>query len=125
MSELLPSVRDHLADADLLDGYRVLMYRWTDSEGTPTIVFLRSGTGGASDYLVQRPDVRIVLVTGSASDVRAGEVRMHQILRYLRHSYKAAGVLHFQPMSGVIGPSYLENGRGVFELNIRCLTDDQ
>lgn len=125
MSELLPSVRDHLASADLLDGYRVQMYRWTDGDATPVIVFLRATSSGASDYLVQRPDVRIVMVTGSASDVRDGEVRMHHILRYLRHSYKTSGVLHFQPMSGVIGPSYLENGRGVFELNIRCLTDDQ
>ena len=125
MSDLLLDVRDHLQGQDLLDGLQVQFYRWTDADGTPTFVIRRAGTGGASDHLVQRPDIRLILVTGSASDVRAGEVRMHNILRYLRGAYSSASVLNYQPMSGVIGPNYLENGRGVFELNIRCLTDDQ
>lgn len=121
---VLERVRDHLQDAGLLAGYTVRFYRWTDGEQGAFIV-LRYGGAGTADYLVQRPDVRLILVTDSAASVRAGEVRMYEILRFLRGNYRAPGLMSANPVGGIIGPSYLEDGRGVFELNITAITDNQ
>ena len=127
MSDFLPNVRGHLDAANLLDGFQVQYYRWDDAirDGRPMFVLRRPGPGGASDYLVQRPQVLLILVSASERDVRESETRMHDILRYLRGNYKSPGIKYYEPIGGIAGPTRTEDGRGIFQLNVQCLTDDQ
>lgn len=127
MSTIIERVCDHLDAENLLAGWLVQRYRWRDSayDGRPMFVIRRMGGGGSADYLVQNPDIQLILVTASHLDIATGEQRMVDILRYLRGNYKSPGIKYYKPMSNIIGPFELENGRGVFELNIRCMTDDQ
>ncbi|MAX51662.1 MAG: hypothetical protein CMH22_15985 [Methylophaga sp.] len=127
MSNFLVNVRNHLDAGNLLDGFQVQYYKWNDArrDGRPMFVLRRPGPGGASDYLVQRPQVLLILISASERDVRDAENSMHEILRYLRGNYKSPGIKNYEPLGGITGPTYTEDGRGVFQLNVQCLTDDQ
>tara|TARA_B100000408_G_C10309709_1_gene228264 strand:- start:2911 stop:3294 length:384 start_codon:yes stop_codon:yes gene_type:complete len=127
MSNFLINVRDHLDAASLLAGFDVQYYKWNDArrDGRPMFVLRRPGPGGTSDYLVQRPQVLLILVSANHLDIDDSETRMHDILRYLRGNYKSPGIKHYEPLGGITGPLYTEDGRGVFQLNVQCLTDDQ
>lgn len=124
---LLEKVRDHINAAGLLTGYTAKFFRWTDADvngTTPFILFRRPGSGGDSSILLQKTDVLIQMV-GTPTTVVSGDARMQSILRLFRGSTSQTGVVRFDPVGPVTGPLYLENGRPVWELTVRCVTEDQ
>lgn len=124
---ILEKVRDHINAAALLTGYAAKYFRWTDADvqgTTPFILFRRPGSGGDSNILLQQTDVLIQLV-GTPTTVVAGDARMQSILRLFRGSTSQTGVVRFDPIGPVRGPLYLENGRPVWELLVRVMTENQ
>lgn len=126
--QLLQRVSGHLNDAGLLTGYDVLYFKWTDErieQNTPFILFRMAGTSGADNQCVQFPDVRILLV-GSVTVPDDADTRAYDILRHFRTDFDTPtqSVKYFEPLGQVVGPMYLENGRPVFEINVRCMVDD-
>jgi len=123
---LLNRVRGLLDDNNLLDGYAVRYFRWTDADiagNTPLILFRQTGSG-ESNELVQNTTVSIVLLATPTTVVTA-DARMQTILRTIRLSGSETGSVRFDPSGTVVGPSYLENGRPVFSLDVVVFTQDQ
>ena len=123
---LLNRVRGLLDDSSLLDGYEVRYFRWTDSDAagnTPLILFRQTGSG-ESNELVQNTTVSIVLLATPTTVVTA-DALMQTILRTIRLSGSETGSVRFDPSGTVAGPSYLENGRPVFSLDVVVFTRDQ
>lgn len=124
MSNVYERIENHLAAADLLDGYFVQYRRWNDANKAATLL-IRKMQSGASDHLVQRVGIKLVLMTEPRQNIEQAEERLQLILRYIRANYKAPGLLFIQPISEVKGPFALSDDRAAFELDLRCLTDDQ
>jgi len=123
---LLNRVRGLLDDNNLLDGYAVRYFRWTDADiagNTPFVLFRQSGSG-ESNELVQNTLVSVVLVATPTTAVSA-DALMQSLLRWVRVSGGDTGSIRFDPAGTVVGPSYLENGRPVFTLDVRVFTQDQ
>lgn len=125
--QLLIRAKEHIVDAGgLLGGYSLRYYRWTDQDlsGSANVALFHSpGTSGPTDSVVQFPDISLLLLVGPAA-VRQGDADMLAVLQYLRSSYKSASAFLFTPLGKFSGPSYLENGRAVFEMVIRCGVED-
>lgn len=124
--DLLDRVEDHLQAGNLLDGYRVNHYRWSDQDlngDGQVILFRMAGTSGFGAHVIQRPDVSIQMLC-SPRQVRNGDARMLQILQYLRANFQTDGVVNMWPIGPYTGPVYLENNRAMFELVVRCVTED-
>lgn len=109
---------------DLTAGHAVLYHRWDDAATPgPFILFRRSGMA-PSDQIVQYPDVDIIIMT-TPSAVQAGDQRAQDILRRFRDSAEVAGIVRHDPMAGVQGPFYTDNGRPWWRMTIRSATVDQ
>lgn len=125
--ELLRKVSGHLDNAGLLTGYAKKYFRWSDADvkGTANFVLFRmSGTAGARDATVQRPDVRILLVC-KANEVEVdGSQKAEAIFANFAGTTAPVGIIKFEPLGTVNGPFYLDNGRGVFEIIVRCFVSD-
>lgn len=123
---LLQSIAGHLQDAGLLDGIAVKYYRWTDADAAGSgnfLVIRMSGTAGIRNSKVQTPDVRLLLVADPAQVVTMNQ-RADAIFAKFSDTTAPAGVLKLEPLSAVSGPYYLDNGRGVFEIIVRCFVQD-
>ena len=123
---LLNRVRGLLDDNNLLDGYAVRYFRWTDADiaGTTPFVLFRQSGSGESNELLQNTLVSVVLVATPTTLVTA-DALMQTLLRWVRVSGSDTGSIRFDPAGTVVGPSYLENGRPVFTLDVRVFTEDQ
>lgn len=118
---VIEALRNHLDDDNLLDGYEVRYNRWSDQieNGAGDFVLLRmAGAGGQSNRLLQQVDVRILMVADPTT-VMTAQDRIWEIADYLREPGAPAEVVKFAVLANPIGPQYLENGRGVFDLNVR------
>lgn len=122
---LLQRVSAHLAGGNLLDGYTVRYFRWTDDNGAePTILFRMAGSQGAlTDFSVQYPDVQVTLI-GTATTVVADSERCREMYQYARENYEIDGGLNIEPLTAVSGPFYLADGRPWFQLDFRVLVSD-
>lgn len=121
---LLNRVKDHVAP--LLMGYAIKYYRWSDADlsGSGSVALFRmSGTNGGATHVVQWPDVSIYLLANPDEVVQADN-DMLAILRYLRADYETTNVFNMVPVGTYTGPMYLDNGRALFEMVIRCGTED-
>lgn len=125
---LLQRVKDHIDAANLLAGYGVRYFQWTDADetgATPFVMFRQSGSGD-SNILLQDTQVSIVLVGSGPTKILDTDTRAQAILRYLRGStVDTVGAVRFDPIGTVRGPMKLENGRPVFEIVVRVFTEDQ
>lgn len=124
--DLLRRVSSHLDSGDLLEGYVVRYFRWTDADlngAGGVILFRMAGTAGRSDSVAQTPHVSIQMLCDPDAVV-AGDARMLAMLRYLRENYSSADVRNMFPVGPVLGPSYLENNRARFEITVSCLVED-
>lgn len=124
---LFERVEAAITAASLHTGYAFKYFRWTDADvsGKDNFIVLRQpGGGGDSNTLLQSPDVLIQLVA-KPTEVVAGDDRMLAILRMLRQPTSQTGIIRFLPMGSVVGPLYLENGRPLWQLTVRCFTEDQ
>lgn len=127
---LLERFRAHLDAGNLLDGYQVKFYRWSDQDlngNGQLILFRMPGTEGDGAHVIQRPDVEITILCDPAQ-VEAGDRRMLQILQYLRANFDAdtsfGRMFSLWPIGVYTGPVYLENNRAMFRLVVRAVTTD-
>lgn len=123
---LLQHMRDHLDAANLLDGYTVNFYRFSDQDlngDGDVIVFRMTGTEGTGAHVIQRPDISIQMLCNPARVVD-GDNRMLQILRYIRANFTATDIFNMWPIGVYTGPTYLQNNRARFELVVRCMTEN-
>jgi len=111
---------------DFLNGIAVRYFRWTDADinGNTPFIMLRQSGDGPSDVLLQQIEVTITLVHNLDAVVRADEA-MLQIVRLFRSDAVQPGVVRFDPIGGVRGPMYLENGRPAWQLVVRVFAEDQ
>lgn len=123
---LLRRVRSHLDENNLLDGYEVKFYRWSDQDlkGRGQVIrFRMPGTEGFGAHVIQRPDVEISMLC-SPDRVVDGDNRMLQILQYLRSNFTTEGIFNIWPVASFTGPVYLENNRAMFSMIVRTMTQD-
>ena len=120
---LLNLVVNHLRAApDLLAGYTPRYFRWTDAElkGGGGYALFRSAGTGRSDYTVLKTDVSIRLIDDAANAVAIMDA-MEAIRGRFFERFNGVGVFHFQPMTEVLGPSYLQNDRVIADLTVRTM----
>jgi len=126
-STLLNRVKNHIIDdGNLLSGYTVKYYRWSDADlnGDGNVALFRmSGTNGPSAHVIQWPDVSLFLLANPAS-VQQADADMLDVLQYLRAEYADTDVFNMVPVGTYTGPMYLDNGRAMFEMVIRCGVQD-
>ena len=124
---LLQRVRGHIVtDGGLLTGYTTRYYRWTDTDlkGSGNVALFRmSGTGGPTDFQQQQHDVSLYLM-GTKTRVTQADTDMLSVLQYLRANFDSANVFSYTPLQAYTGPTYLSNGRAIFEMVIRCGVTD-
>ena len=123
---LLEKVSGHLKDAGLMAGYDDKYYSWTDADvkgAAGFVLFQMAGTSGIRNATVQSPDVRLLLVC-KKDKLREGNDAADAIFANFAGMTKPAGVLKLEPIATVMGPYYLDNGRGVFEIIVRCFVQD-
>lgn len=128
MSEvLLQRLKTHIIDdGGLLSGYDVRYYKWSDIDlnGSGSVAMFRmAGTSGRVVSHTQFHDVSVELLANPTS-VKQADNDMLGVLRYLRSDYFATGVFNAVPMGAYNGPIYLSNGRAMFEMVVRCGTED-
>lgn len=126
-SQLLLRVKNHIADqGGLLTSYAKKYYRWSDADlkGSGGVALFRlTGTAGEVNSQVQHVDVSLFLLAAPELVTQA-DSDMLSVLRYLRASYSSSGVFEYRPLQSYTGPIYMENGRAMFEMVIRCGVED-
>lgn len=129
-TQLLLRCKQHIVDSGgLLGGYTVKYYRWSDKDlkGSGSIaLFRRTGTSGPTNREAQQPDVSLFLLA-SPKMVTQADADMLAVLQYLRSEggyTNGTNVYSFFPLQAYDGPRYLENGRALFEMVIRCGVED-
>lgn len=124
---LLQRLKGHIIDdGNLLSGYAVRYYRWTDADlnGAGNVVLFRmTGTTGIVQTPAQMADVSMFLLANESS-VKSADDSMLAVLQYLRANYTTTGVFNFFPLNTYTGPDYLENNRAMFEMVVRCGVED-
>jgi hypothetical protein len=124
---LLQRVETFLQEQDLIGDYTVKFFSWTDADITAKsgqfICIKMAGTSGARDEIVQRPDVRLLIV-GAPGKTKEPDAKAKEIYEAFAGIEKTAGILKFDPLSVVQGGFELENKRWAFELIVRCFVQD-
>ena len=123
---LLDRVSALITAAGLMAGYTEKYFKWTDSDinGKNPFIVLRQSGSGISNILLQQTDVLIQL-SQVPTAIEAGDLRMKDILLLFRGQTVSTDIVRFDPIGTVLGPFYLENGRPIWELTVRCFTEDQ
>jgi hypothetical protein len=62
-----------------------------------------------------------MLLVGGKNEAQAIEVNAQAIKSFLLQNPSSGDIMQFVLLSDIIGPTFLENDRPVFELNIRAL----
>lgn len=126
-SQLLLRLKNHIVDqGGLLTSYAKKYYRWSDADlkGSGGVALFRlTGTAGVVDSQAQDIDVSLFLLAGP-SLVTQADSDMLGVLRYLRANYSSSGVFNYTPLQSYTGPVYMENGRAMFEMVVRCGVED-
>lgn len=120
--QLLEKVATHLVMAGLLDGMTIKYFRWTDADvnGAANFIMLRmAGSSGIRDAIVQSPDIKILIV-GKADEIKQTNEKADAIFANFAGLTTPLGILKLDPLAIVTGPYYLDNGRCVFEINVRA-----
>lgn len=124
---LLQRVKDHIVDdGGLLSGFAIKYYRWSDADlnGSGSVALFRmTGTSGSVQTPAQHLDVSLFLLADPDAVV-AADAAMLAVLQYLRADFSDTGVFNMFPIGSYTGPTYLENGRAMFEMVIRCGVED-
>jgi hypothetical protein len=124
---LLNRVKAHIIDdGGLLGAYTVKFYRWSDADlnGDGSIALFRmSGTNGPSSHVIQWPDVSLYLLANPDAVLQA-DTDMLGVLQYLRADYTTTDAFNLHPVGTYTGPTYLDNGRAMFEMVIRTGVED-
>lgn len=120
-TQIFEDLESHLGA--LLTGYTVKYFRWSDNEDSPPMVLMRfPGGGGASDPLLQQFDVMLMMVQEPVA-ATLGHADMSAILKRVREGGSHGTVRRFEPLDNIMGPQYLDDGRPLWTLNVRCYTE--
>jgi hypothetical protein len=126
-SQLLLRVKNHIVDqGGLLTIYAKKYYRWSDADlkGSGGVALFRiTGTAGRTDAQAQQIDVSLFLLADPKLVTQA-DSDMLGVLRYLRANYSDSDAFQYRPLQSYTGPVYMENGRAMFEMVIRCGVED-
>lgn len=118
----LRALHDHLAAGEQLTGLEPVFFRLypenTEAGAADSILFRPDG-GATATELMQQPGVTMALCTERPD---TGYERAVAIRDYLLANHTAPGVCNFQILADVVGPSTLESGRSLYELNVRVWT---
>lgn len=111
---------------NLITGYKVKYFKWTDKDGKgkQPLCVLRTSGSGASTSNMQMVDTSVQLI-GLPTTIKSTDDKMEAILARVRAQKSVTGVVKFEALGTVMGPRFLENGRPVFDLNIRAYCEDQ
>ena len=106
-----------------IPGVATKYFRWTDADtagGSAPFIAYISGGEMDSDPVKQEYEVLITLVHNPESVKDASDM-MAAIVKKLRAvtSMAQVDIIRMDPIGGVRGPNYLENGRPVFDLRVR------
>lgn len=118
----LRALHDHLAAGEQLIGLEPVFFRLYDENteaGAADSVMFRPDGGAAPDELMQQPGVTLVVCTARPD---TGYEKTVAIRDYLLAKHTAVDVCNFQILADVVGPSTLESGRSLYELNVRVWT---
>ena len=124
--QILRRVKQHVVDAGLAEGYTLKFFRWSDKDlkGKKPFIVFRQGGSGLSNILLQQTDVLIQL--GQVhSEIEKGDDTMQAIIRLFRGDTLQPDIARFDPLGTVAGPFTIENDRKIWELTVRCFTEDQ
>ncbi len=126
--QVLERVKGFLESGGFTQGYEMRYFRWSDEdiEGRkPFMMFRISTTASESDKHVQVFGVEILVATmpDTAIHLSANEL-VKNIQKRFRQPVDYEGIKKLQPISEPSGPMYLENGRPVYMLNVRCFVND-
>ena len=114
---LLEKVSGHLKDAGLMMGFADKYYSWSDADvagAAGFILFQMNGTSGIKRYSTV---ARCSPIGGLQKDkLREGNGIADAIFANFAGMTKPAGILKFEPIGQVMGPYFLDNGRGVLKL---------
>lgn len=126
-ASLLQRVSAHIiTDGGLLTDYTLRYYRWTDTDlqGSGKVALFRmSGAVGQVNRHIQFPSVELTLLA-DPDGVTEADADMLAVLRYLRTNPTTTGVFNFFPVGTYTGPTYLENDRALFIMEISTGVDD-
>jgi hypothetical protein len=123
---LLERVRDFLDEQSLHTGYTAEFFTWTDARIAGAggfICYQMAGTSGLRDEIVQRPDVRVIVVGAPAKTVEV-DAKAKAIYGAFAGIETTTGVIKFEPIGVVGGPYQLDNKRWAFEIIVRCSVED-
>lgn len=118
---VMQSLRQHLADAGLLDGYQVRFNRWSDQDLQQAggFVLFRVAGPGTSNRIQQRYDINVYMASGTDNYV-ATQNDIAAVADYLRAAIQPTNVVRYAVLSNPIGPFELTNGRQVFQLAVQA-----
>lgn len=126
-SSLFQRLYDFLDSENLTDGYTKRFYEWREdreNEEIPILLFAMDGAGGSDNEVIQTPIVDLYIIFNQQNTgIESG--KMFDMLRALRSQRKIAGVIRFEPASTMIGPMTTKAGNKMFNLKVRCFTEDQ
>lgn len=126
-STILERLKAHIIDdGSLLSGYSLRYYRWRDvdlSGSGDVVLFRMTGTFGPVNRVTQQNDVSLFLLADS-DKVKQADLDMLGVLQYLRANYETTGIHNMMPLGSYEGPSYMQNGRAMFEMVVRVGTED-
>lgn len=119
---VLRVLHEHLADGEQLTGFEPVFFRFYDENtqaGAADCILFRPDGGGSPNELMQQPGITMAACTKYPY---TGYERLVAIRDYLLEHYTVPGVCNFEIMADVVGPSTLDSGRFIFELNVRAWT---
>jgi len=107
-------------------GYGAEWFTWNDSRLAGAggfICYQMAGSAGLRDEIVQRPDVRLIVVGAPTKTVEV-DAKAKEIYDAFAGLETTTGVIKFEPI-GVVGGAYiLDNKRWAFEIIVRCFVED-
>jgi hypothetical protein len=118
----LRALHDHLDDGEQLTGLEPVFFRLypeNTEAGAADCILFRPDGGAAPNELMQQPGVTLAICTARPD---TGYERAVAIRDYLIANHIADGVCNFQILADIVGPSMLESGRSLYELNVRVWT---
>lgn len=126
MTPLLNTLKGHLDAGGLFDGWSVVYWQMYDEDtatDAPPVVMMRPDGGGEANEYGQQPDVTIAILGGVNGYSQAADLATRIKLYLIEHN-TAEQVVNFEILADVIGPTVLDNGRPMFQLNVRCWTEN-
>lgn len=124
---ILADVRQHIEDAGLVpEGHEWRLGRMSgvDSTSNKSFIMLRQMGEGASNVLLQRIDVLVMIAGADETAIAATDTLADALVRLFREDGTQPDVVRFEVVGGKNGPFFLESNKPFYEINVRCYVED-